>query len=199
MCQHPALRLLAGCAALRCGTGECCDLAGQAADEGAAHQPSERLNDKIPGIVFDSPGRPFLHGSMANECGVLGGKQLETRRAVRQPADIFGGTAHQAIWFADEPAMEAAANWLNEAEHQKLRWSGFEKRQSVRLEKIANKKSSRRSFDGVPRFLHRSRHRSGLRGQEAIGKKRIAVFKLRRVTAKIGLGEGRNPIAAPLG
>ena len=125
------------------------NLAGQAADERAAHQPCQRLDEKIPGIVIDALGGPFLYGNVANECGMLIGKQLEARQAVRQPAYIFGGTAHQAVCFADEPPMERATWRLNKAEHYKLRRRGFEKRQPARsspgfnpgVKKITDKKS----------------------------------------------------------
>lgn len=119
----------------------CRNLSGQAADERAAHQPCQCFDDEIPGVVFGAAGGPFLRGNMANERRVLRGKQLETRRAVREPAYVFGGAAHQAVGFADEAAMEAAAKRLEKTEHQKLRRSGFEKRQTASLEQITDKKS----------------------------------------------------------
>src|ERR1700722_4635820 len=86
-----------------------CEFLGQTADQRAAHQPRQRFDGEISGVVFDSAGWPLLRGNMANERGMLVGKQLEARRMMRQPADIFGGTAHQAVWLADEVPMQAAA------------------------------------------------------------------------------------------
>ena len=148
-----------------------------------------------------------MYGNVANECGMLIRKQLEARQAVRQPAYIFGGTAHQAVCFADEPPMEAATWRLNKAEHYKLRRRGFEKRQPARsspgfnpgVKKITDKKSGRRNCGRVlPRFLGRLRRRSGILRHKAIAYEVAALFKLRHVSAEIGLSNGRNPIAVPL-
>lgn len=65
---------------------------------------------------------------MANQRGVIFGKQFKARRVMREPAYIFDGAAHQTFWLTDKPAMQLPADRLDEAEHQKFRGSGFEKR-----------------------------------------------------------------------
>ncbi len=65
---------------------------------------------------------------------------------MRQPADIFGGTAHQAVWLADEAPMQAAAQGLDKTEDQKFRRSGFEKTHAVIVAEITDKESGRSAF-----------------------------------------------------
>ena len=78
---------------------------------------------------------------MANQRGVLTGKQLEARRMMCQPAYIFGGAAHQAVWLADEAPMQAAPQGLDKTEDQKFRLSSFEKTHAMIVEEIADEES----------------------------------------------------------
>jgi hypothetical protein len=68
-------------------------------------------------------------------------KQLEARRMMRQPADVFGGTAHQAVWLADETPMQAAAQGLDKTEDQKFRRSSFEKTHAAIVAEITDEES----------------------------------------------------------
>jgi len=78
---------------------------------------------------------------MANERGMLVGKQLEARRMMRQPTDVFGGTAHQAVWLADEAAMQASAQGLDKAANQEFRRGSFEKTHAAIVAEIPDEES----------------------------------------------------------
>ena len=134
---------------------------------------------------------------MTNERGVLVCVKFKARRMVSQPANVFRGAAHQAIRFADEPAMRAAADRLEETEDQKFRCGRFEKGKVARVEQITDKKSRKESFASASRSLRGLRSGGRLR-QEAITEKRLTRFSSYRIAAKIGLGESGNPIAIPL-
>jgi hypothetical protein len=58
---------------------------------------------------------------------------------MRQPADVFGGTAHQAVWLADQAPMKATAERLNKTEDQKFRRRGFEEAHAVSIAEIPDK------------------------------------------------------------
>ena len=60
---------------------------------------------------------------------------------MRQPADVFGGTAHQAVWLADEAPMQAAAQGLDKTEDQKFRRSSFEKTHAAIVAEITDEES----------------------------------------------------------
>jgi hypothetical protein len=78
---------------------------------------------------------------VANERGSFIRKQLETRRVVREPADVFGSATHQTAGFIYEALVDASSDGLDKAEDQKFRRYGFQRRHLLSIQKITNEKS----------------------------------------------------------
>src|SRR2546425_2633120 len=68
----------------------------QLAHQPAADQPSQGLNEEVPGEVLVLVGRPAAHRVVPHHRSDLAVKEGKPRRAVGQPADIVKSFAHRS-------------------------------------------------------------------------------------------------------
>ena len=69
---------------------------GEAAHQAAANQPRQALDQEIVGVVRAPALGPAGNRKVAHECGRSACGELETRRVMREPGDVFVGRAEQA-------------------------------------------------------------------------------------------------------
>ncbi len=153
---------------------------GEFAYQSAAHQPTTRLNEEVARKMLVFFRRPCTHGEMPDHCGKLILEEDETRRTMREPADVIKRFPEFGSGGGNESAMQRAANGLYKSEHQAFRRLRSKTRELLCRNQVAEEKS------GPPRPLGARRFKPPApQAPRALGAGAIA--------AQVGRGQRANP------
>jgi hypothetical protein len=150
-------------------------------DQAAAHQPGERLNEEIPGIVLLFFPRPFPHREMTHQHDVPFLEERETRRPMRQPADVFRRPAQQRAVGGHQTAIRRGIHWFDKRKDNALRGMRLKKLILGRIDEISDEKSAACLRPG------RARRKEPVPAQRPVG------FDSRAITVQVRRGERSNP------
>jgi hypothetical protein len=163
------------------GAGFLSRFGNQLRDQAAAHEPSECLNEEVPGIVLVFFGRPFPHREMTNQNGSPILEQRESRWPMCQPTDVLNRPAQQRSFLSDQTVIQGRTNRLNIGKNDAFRWMGQKKLIICGVSEISDKKSTARACP------------SGTRRQEPVPTQRYTRLNDRPVPAQVRRGERSNP------
>jgi hypothetical protein len=150
-------------------------------DQAAAHQPSERLDEEIPGIVLLFFARPTPHREMAHQHNVPLLEERETRRTMRQPADVLRRPAQQRAFGGHQTAIRSGIHWFDKSENDAFRGMRLKKLVLCRIDEISDEKPAARPRPGRARR------------EEPVPAQRPARLDSRAIPAQVRRGERSNP------
>ncbi len=150
-------------------------------NKAAAHQPCERLNKKIPGIVLTSSRGPFQHREMAyqNDAPIV--EQCESRWTMRQPTDVFRRPAQQRSFRRDQAAIRGRTHRFNKSKDNAFGGPRLKKLVICGIDEISDEK---------PAALARS---GRARGEKPVPAQRSARLEDCAILPQVRCGERSNP------
>lgn len=153
-CPFSAIPLSnAGCAKM------CGKLVAQSADQRAANQPRQCFDKKIARKMLVFFHRPCLHRLVPHHHHNLAFMKLKSRRAMRQPADVFECLSQQAARFSDKTAICRSGRRIHKSKHEAFGQLGAKVLVTRRFLEIAHEEPDCGLFRRLSRFC--SLERSG--------------------------------------
>ena len=140
--------------------------------------------------------RPRTHRKMPRERGQLGLLERKPRRAMRQPADVHAGLAHQAARLAYQSPVHRPAGRMYEGKHQAFGNVRRKIGETLAAQQVAHKKTQGRA--GVPGppagYACGPGDAPMARRKKPIPAQRVATLGDGAVATQIRLGQRPDPI-----
>jgi hypothetical protein len=150
-------------------------------DQAAAHEPRQRLNEEISGIVLVLLPRPISHREMAHQRDLSILEKLEARWAMSQPANVFGRFSHERSFRSYQAAMRSGIRRLDEREDDAFRRLHVQELVIGSVDQISNEESAARLYTGCA-------------GREkSVSARRPPRFGHCAIAVQIGCGKRANP------